>query len=559
MAENMPNNENYLNPEDQEDILLENDDAFHRAAGETVIRALENAPSREKIFHPERSQSEARQAARQHEADAKARDQEIAERRQFVREAKNDYNYSDLLAGKLAKKAEEFGNYPLLEDESATTAPEREASSVEERAEKLFNFYEDNFDRSAPSWISYGVSSLLEKGVVNPGTESFLRSGFWVREEDRVHERIDSENSYSEDTIDAEMDLRSKVAKELIPSKVDSLDAGAVKKGKRDGMLFAISAGARRDKESGKVVFSIPTDLDRGETVVKFMRENDVDPDAQNVQLLSYNGFAGVIEAIKNNKKAKEKGFQTLDWYFDTFGYQKHMEEFTDTIESFYDEDDKAFANTLQEFLSHRKEMEEWKKQQEGIDEETISALAEAETVSREEFLQRIAEAMPSTEGIVMFPFEDSNNHPDLRREIKSKIYPSSGEKCAKAEEQIRHILNLDPNATFAIGTVFEREKKGHGDRKPKQDYAIVRFGYNGHNNVICIHIGNDSKAMFCWRGKTGDNPEGWRDYFKDTSIRTRDTAVKRFVCNGYAKHGTKAIDAEWSRIWKYLDSQESA
>ena len=559
MAEYVPKQENYQSPEDQEDVLLEQDEGFHRTAGETIIRALENSPSREKIYHPERKQSETRIAGIQHEADAKARDIEIDARRQFRREAKGDYNYTNLSVDKLAKRTKEFSNFPLIEDNEEPVEGERRIESVEARAEKLFNFYKSNFDRNAPSWASYGVSSLLEKGIINPDNEALLRSGFWAHEEDRVHERIDPNDDFSNECIDAEMNLRSKVTKELIPEKSTDLDPEAIKKSKQDGMLYAISSGARRDKRTGKVIFSIPTEFETGNKVVKFMRENDVNPDEQSVQLLSYSGFAGIIDVIKGDKRVKEKGFKALDWYFDTFGYQKHMEEFTDTLESYHDEDDKAFSDTLQEFFSHRKEMEEWKKQQEGLDEATISALAEAKTVSREEFLKMIAEAMPSTEGIEMFPFEDSNNRLDLPGRINSKIFPSSGEKCTKAKEQVRHILNLDPNATFAIGTVFERENRGHGPRKPKQDYAIIRFGYNDHNNVICIHIGKDSRAMFCWRGQTGDDAEGWREYFKNTSIRTRNTAVKRFVCSGYAKHGTKAIDAEWSRIWKYLDSKESA
>ena len=105
---------------------------------------------------------------------------------------------------------------------------------------------------------------------------------------------------------------------------------------------------------------------------------------------------------------------------------------------------------------------------------------------------------------------------------------------------------------TYAIGTVFESDEKGK--RGEKEDYIIACFENNESNNVIAIHIGKKSRAMFCWRGELGDDKEAWREYFRNSSIRNRSDEVKRFVCHGYNKEGFVALDRQWGRIWAYLN-----
>lgn len=547
--------ENLEDAFEQDEVVLEHDDDFHRAAGETVIRALENAPKREKISHPERSFSEGEETRRQHEADEKARDIAIDEQRKFKSWTRNDGEFYGRTRD--PKTATMRGNIPMLENDRPTNAEaSKSLESVEARTRKLLNYYESNFDKSAPVWATYGVSSLLEKGVLNQSNDSIIRSGFWAREEDRVHERIDPADEFTDESITAETVVKSRMMQDMIPSRAGEISEKVISEAKKSGTIFAISAGARRDEQTGKVVYSLP--FERSEQLLKFMQENGVDTKDQQVQLTSYEGFARIIETIKNDPKAKEKGFQALDWYFDTFDYAKHMDEFTDTIQGYYLEDDASFDKLFKEFLAHRDEMKNWQEQQQSSDERVIEALAEAKNVSREELLAYIREKS-AAEGVPIFPVEDENQHPGFKSEPRSKLFPSSSEKCTRAMAQIKRILEIDPNATFAIGTAFERVYKGKGARREKpEDYVIVRFGHNDNNNVIAIHIGTGSRAMYCWRGKTGDNPEGWRDYFK-TSVRARDASVKRFICSGYSKLKTDALDAEWGRIWKYLNSPEAA
>ncbi len=546
--------ENLEDAFEQDEVVLEHDDAFHRAAGETVIRALENAPKREKISHPERSFSEGEEARRQHEADEKARDIERDQKREFKRWHKNDVVLKRRTRDE--KTITMRGNIPMLEqDPSAATEASEVEESAEARADKLFRYYEANFDRSAQRWATYGVTGLLEKGILNQSSDALLRSGFWAHEEDHIHERLDPNDEFSDESITAETDLKSRVMLDLIPRKAGEVSDETIRDAKKAGTIFAISAGARRDERTGKVVYALPTE--RSDQLLKFMEDNGVDTKDQRVQLTSYEGFARIIETIKNDPKARIKGLRALDWYFDTFDYAKHQDEFVDTIQSYYLEEDEAFDRIFKEFIERCKEAGKWHEQGESSDDQVIEALSKAQTVTRAQLLEHIKKVAQETSGAEIFPIEDKNAHPDSKTPYRTKTFPSSSEKCSRAKEEIDRILELDPNATFAIGTAFEDDRRGERHVRP-QDYIIIRFGYNDYNNVIAIHIGDTSRAMYCWRGKTGDNAEGWRDYFK-TSVRGRDKSVKRYICNGYGKLGPAALTAEWGRIKKYLEIPESA
>lgn len=521
---------------------------FNRAAGEATIRAFENTSTREKINHPYRFSSEKDDLARQRRAEEKARDIEIDSRRETKESNKYDNNF--LNAEKIAE-SEARANLPIAEVTQAVER-ERDPESAEARAEKLYNFYEENFSKNAPRWISFGVSSLLEKGVVNPPTDSLLRSGFWSREEDRVHERIDPDDDLSVETIDAEADLKTRVSRDLIEEKAETIPEDELSGAKRDGMLYAIYSGARIDSRSGKIVYSIPSE--RGKEVVDFMQKNGLDPNSEKLQLMSQNGFIGVMDAIKDDKKATEKGFETLDWYFDTFGYEKHMDEFMETMNEYGEESDQAFRDKFDEYLAHRKELMEWNEQKPRKEDEAIASLADSEKVTYDDLISYLYENMSENGEIDVFPLPDMNDRKGNRAPRVKGSHPSSIEKCTKAKAEIEKIREIDPNADFLIGTVFEENSEGK--KIEKRDYALVRFGYNNFNNVIAIHIGNDSRAIFAWRGKTGEDADAWRNIFR-SSIRGRDPSIKRFTSKGYSKRGVLALDAQWDRIWSYLNSPE--
>ena len=540
--------------EAREAVNAERRREFNRLSGEAAMKAFESAPTREKISHPSRLSTKIEELVREHETEKKAADIEIGLRRKMKESNKYDSIFYNT---EKAAASEAVANLPIVEVSDRSNERTRSQESAEVKAEKLYNFYEDNFSKSAPRWVSFGVSSSLEKGIINPSTDALLRSGFWSREEDKIHERIDPDDTFSTETIDAESSLKVRVVKNLISDKADEISDSELRNAKRDGLLYAIYSGARVDDIRGKIFYSIP--FESGDEVVEYMKENGVNPDSEKVQLMSHYGFIGIVEAIKDDKKATEKGFKALDWYFDTFGYKKHMDEFIDTMDAYQEFADKAFSDKLDEYLAHRKELEEWQKQQLPKQDETISALADAKSVTFDEFITFLQENMAddnTDEGLDVFPIPDMNDRKGNHAVTVRNEHPSSIEKCTKAMEELEKIREIDPSVSYAIGTVFERDSSD--DLKQKaQDYALIRFGANGFNNVIAIHIGNSSKAMFCWRGKTGDNADGWREYFRNSSIRNRNTEVKRFVCRGYGEKGFLALNDQWSRIWGYLNSPD--
>lgn len=529
-----------------EAINAEHHQDFYHAAGEAAIIAFEDAPNREKISHPPKLTTEKDELAREREAEKKATDIEIASRRSIKESNKYNNNFSD--PEKMAA-AKVRANMPLA-NQPAERVHNKESAKV--RAEKLYNFYEENFSKNAPRWVSFGVSNLLEKGVVDPPTDSLLRSGFLAREEDRIHERIDPDDTLSVDTIGAEAYLKIRVSRDLIGERVDTIHEGDLSSARRDGLLYAIYVGAYTDNRSGKITYSIPSEY--GKEVIDFMQKNGLNPGSEKLQLMSQNGFIGVMDAIKDDKKATEKGFETLDWYFDTFDYAKHMEEFMETMNEYGEESSQAFRDKFDEYLAYRKELIEWKEQRPQKEDEAIATLADSKKVTYDDLMSYLQENTSGNGEVDVFPLPDIN---DRKGNHITKIkggHPSSTEKCTKAKLEIERIRDIDPGADFLIGTVFEENTEGK--KIEKRDYALIRFGNNNFNNVIAIHIGNDSRAVFAWRGKAGEDTDVWRDIWR-SSIRGRNPNIRRFTCKGYNKRGALALDDQWSRIWDYLNSPE--
>lgn len=530
--------------EAREDADVKRRREFNKSAGEAAIKAFENTPTRVKINHPPRFTTEKDAMAREREAEKRAADIEYASRRKMKESNKYDNNF--LNTEKIAD-SEARANMPLAE-----VIDQPNEQSIEFRAEKLYDFYTKNFFRNAPRWISFGVSSQLEKGIVDPPVDSLLRTGFRIREEDRIHERIDPDNGFSTETIDAEAALTGRVFDDLIKKKAEEIPEDELRNAKRDGLLYAIYSGARVNNRNGRIIYSIPSE--RGKEVIGFMEENGLNPNSEKLQLMSQNGFIGVLDAIKDDKKATEKGFETLDWYFDTFGYEKHMNEFMETMNEYSEASDQAFRDKFDEYLAHRKELMEWKEQQPRKEDETIASLADSEKVSYDDLMSYLQENMSRKGEIDVFPLPDMNDRKGNRAPKVRGKHPSSIEKCTKAKAEIEKIRKIDPGADYYIGTVFEKDSGGK--KTKKQDYVLVRFGYNNFNNVIAIHIGNNSRAMFAWRGKTGEDAGAWREIWRG-SIRGRNPNIKRFTSKGYSERGPLALDDEWERIWNYLNSPE--
>ncbi len=534
--------------EAHEDIDAGRYQEFYHTIGRAVDEAFKYARTREKINHPPRLTDEKDEIAREREAEKKAADMEIASRRKI--KERNKYENNFLKPEKIIA-AEARANMPLAEVADQPVERIRSPESVETRLEKLKNFYDADFSKNAPRWISFGVSNKLEGGEVDPPIGYLLKSGFNEYEKDRIHERIDPDDIFSEETIDAEYEVGKYVSQELIDEKANTISEDVLQKAKRDGLLYAIFSGARVDRRSGKIFYAIPSE--RGEEVVEFMQKNGLDPNLESLQLMSQNGFIGVMEAIKDDKRATQKGFENLDWYFDTFKYEKHIAEFMETMNEYGEESGQAFRDRFDEYMIHRKELMNWKEQQPRKEDEAIATLANSEKVTYDDLMLYLQEIMIGNGEVDVFPLPDMNDRRGNRTPKIRGCYPSSTEKCTKAKAEIGRIREIDPSADYLVGTVFERTE---GNRVKKQEYVLIRFESDNLNKVVAIHIGNDSRAVFAWRGKIGEDTDEWRDIWK-SSIRGRNPDIKRFICKGYSKEGASALDAQWDRIWKYLSGPD--
>ena len=460
---------------------------------------------------------------------------------------------------KVEQEAEQMANIPIYKLPDDKREFHRYSfESPSDRAEKLYAGFERNFTRVAPRWISFGVTSLLEKRVLEFTAESLLKNGFLAREEDRVRQGIDPKNSFSENAINAENDLKNRVVNNLIPERVQEIPSEELFRAKRDGFRYAICSGARVDGKNGKIIYSLPFKYSR--RAYSVMVESGINPLSEKDRQLSYSGFIGVLEAIKDNTKATRNGFKALDWYYDSFLYRRHESEFADVMDTYREDADAAFGDTLDAYLSYKKQ------KLPSAREAELLGLSDAKEVTREglsEFLESLGGDSQSGENVGLFqqPNErDVSFLPDVgdrNWQVIDRIlvkYPTAEEKRAKAAAEIKKIAELDPHMNYYYGATFNPNEAS--DREGSTTHIVVRFGHNGFNNVIAIPVDDKSRAMYCWRGKTGDDREGWRKFFNGSS-RSRDESVGRFVCHGYSKIGSEALDKEWERVWNYLNRPE--
>ncbi len=505
--------------------------------------------SREKLHRPFRAKKEREAEAFEREYSKRERDLEREKRRLFKNENRYNANYIDL---DKQKAAEEKADLPFYEDDDKVRSEVR--MDTEENFDRVLNRAGERLSRHLDEYYIEGALDDLAHGKLSINPRGFVADGFRRIEGSDIEQNLVDEQKES-----FWHDIKTDVVPEHIGEWGSDIDN--IKNAEKQALLKALKLGAFLEQTSldkpKEVRLALPIIEHGNGGLQNFMREYGVDPESQYVQMDSHEGFIGIVEAIKNNDEIS-KGFRALDWYFDTFRYQEHFEEFFDSMDAYQAQSDRPFRQKLKEYLDYRKEIEEWEKQQAKQEEVDLSALADAEEVTQDVLFDFLRDNMQSESGEEIFNHEDSNQTREKYKNRKKASWPSSEEKCEKALEEIKEIIKIDPDATYYKGTVFRNDSYGTPKEHP---YAIIRFGNMdlGLNNVIAIPIGDESRAMFYWRGETGDDPDGWKKYFKDTSIRNRDTSVKRCRCHGYSQKGYLALDAQWERVWRYLNSPKKS
>ena len=440
------------------------------------------------------------------------------------------------------------------------------------RTPTVFSQYAERFRRSGrqlnKTYLSRGVAESIKKGLFNTDPDYLLTRGFFSKEDESIHDKIDPEDTNSEEVIRAEALLRSQIHRLILDDELDRIPSEMCQKALYDGSISAILTGATTTGPSGeKVTFSIPSR--KSAEATEFMQNAGIDFKDDGIRSLSYHGFINILEAIKDKPQVTEKGFQALDWYFDNFNYQDNYGEFLDKIGGYIEEADLAFKEKYDDYMETKKEQlktKEIENKEDLLSE--LKEIANADKIPREELFAYLDEKILRSSNAELFQFKDKNN-PAERSSISSNgDWPNEREKCVFAKHKITEIIDkYDQSADFSLGQVFDYsyqqdEQTGEVKKIKKgtsREYVIVRFGANEYNNVIVIPIDDTSAAMFDWRGKTGDDAEAWRTIFKNTSIRTRDASISRRICNGYSKLGPiKSLNNEWDRVEKDLDIELS-
>lgn len=508
----------------------------------------------EKYDHPIRFVSENDKKAREYRANEKERDEIIKARRKF----KESINHENPYFGPSKNAAaEKEANLPIYEE-----VEEQPPKSPEARARKLYNSYEKPFKITASRWISSGVSNLLERGIVNPSTSLLLRTGFWSREEEKIHEYIDPENLLSIETIDAEAELKTRVTRDLIGQRSKDISEETLRAAKYDGSIRAIASGARIENYDGEevVFYSIPAE--KGKEVREFMEDAGVSfeySEENEALTASFQGFANIIEAVKNNDKEVEKAFQVLDWYYDNFNYKKHLSDFIGAMDVFQETADIAWMTRFEEYCKHREEIEKYYEEQEKI--EKAPEFESIEEISEEDLMELYQDLLNNTDiERLGFPFifPDKEPFPPVNQTGSSLPVnrpPMAADKMRGIVMGYGQIKPFDPflNVYRAI-------------TKDGKNYVIIRFGFRSSNIAIVAPITEKTNdASYVWIEQDGNNRDAWMYDFLENSQNPNPISkyrahhnVKIKAHNHIAapKMGLRPVDNMWRNIREDIDKR---
>ncbi|MDO5451606.1 MAG: hypothetical protein Q4F56_00770 [Candidatus Saccharibacteria bacterium] len=403
---------------------------------------------------------------------------------------------------------------------------------AEKRMERALGIANDLLDEHLTDYYIEGAIDSLSEGSFDINPRGFVTEGFEEFESKKIRGLLSKKDRQK---------FWSESIGLIIDEKVrDWNELSAVEAAEHDAIIEAIARGAKLER-TGVDEFGLHTTLPIGEhgdgKLQNFMRQYNVDPNSPEAKDASYAGFIGIIEAIKNDHDLTDEGFKALDWYFDNFDYNENLDDFSDTLDGYIEEADLAFNDKLDEYLDYRDELKRMQARKISRDQSTFEKISDlVEIATGQDFY--------GLESEELFPLSDTNGPKQNNDEKTSAKWPSGEQKIAAAYPKIEAIVQLDPNATFYQGEIFKENE---------HPYLVVRFGANGMNNVIVIPYGDASDAMFAWKGETGDDRDGWKVYFKNASIRTRSTEVKRFQCNGFSQGEVGAMNREWDRIEDFL------
>ena len=496
----------------------------------------------------------------------KAVSEERSARRNFKETNKYDNIYSN--SEKMAR-AEAIADFPNLEvnsnpnTESSRTAFESALDKVNFRLKKTPT--EDYFIEGALKNLADGHLAINPQGFILDGFNSI--------------EKTSLEHNLSEDE---KSELAKTIRYDILPDKIsDWQGEDAVEKTKsaeHEALIAAISSGAYLERAGfsspAKVKYNLPI-FEHGDGALQsFMAENGVNIHGTEAELASYDGFASIIEAIKDLPDETAKGFEALDWYVDNFEYVKHFKEFEDFIDGYQETADYAWKLKYEDYLNHLyAKNPDLKNRPEAKVLPTIKDVVEITEDELFEGLNGILDLNESNTVRVKKRRVRKPRHPgpDIlgpngpREPSVRNNPPTSYEKYVKIVSEYIKLRKMDSSAN-AYKAIFT---DGNGAEK---QYRVLRFGdtKNGYNIAIAAPIeAASSDASFVFVGETGDNRDGWIDAFQAAANKALPASKKDlradgtiFAHNHVAALKTKglgATDNMWDNIWRDILSRTVA
>ena len=402
------------------------------------------------------------------------------------------------------------------------------------------------------------------------------------------------------------MTYMSEIESDIIPRYAEGLDEAAVAEARRDAYISAIHQGVLYEQDAdGQMVYrytipekvsTTPAELsgqvkkfvDRyGEqydpTTIspeKFLTQNGIELDSDEIREQSYTGFRNIIDAIKDEDNPDTA---QLEWYYRNMHYGEHLGDLTIAMQRYAESDENA-RKVLKSFLEQKPEYQEWLRQKaEEENDETIDAeyevydldeedLPEVEDISTlGETTRKAIEYVSQQWGIdaseidtkIMAHIDQSGFMQELvqrqkddreavapissiaearEREIRNANKPYTGEQTSsgsKSEKKIakREIWTKEEKEILTKAKVlvlhYIRQRLRETGVDPSAEilkpvklsdsnYILLRFGCDGKNHVIGESPDSEEASMYTWYGE-GD---GYKSVFSAGITKKQAKAI---------------------------------
>lgn len=462
---------------------------------------------------------------------------------------------------------------------------------MQNRVGNEIKHYEDEFENYVYDWVSAGVSQTLADGKfdddikadwakkgfdtkdIAANTDShYAQRGFSLLERDKIRHNLGLDENMSYEALQAEKAVTNAIGHD-IANTMEIVDPDEVDRAKLDGVLRNVRMGAKvvRDEFGETVQFLIPPENKRSAWIfMTNMGLNFIEyKEGSETVEASHEGFANIVKTISECKdeKTRETGAEMLDWYFDSFRFREHMEDFTDDMMGHYAVESKAWKDAYDDYTERRSEFKEFYERQKKVPE-----MVSVEQISEEEFYKLMSEEAGDNFDRRNIPtFDKVTRAYDMRvgaatetphRTPEAPNFIPAGLKRKKLLEEYQGIKAIDEDAT--VHRAVFKEKSG----KPKQ-YIGLRFGMHGKNIIIFAPIQEaSSDASYTWAGETGMDRDGWKSAFMGPSD-DNGARVKGFIRhNGEIgvhthkankKYQLDGVQNMWYNIWKDIERRVSA